>query len=119
MPKRSSHANLILLCRDHHAVVDTQLRTYSVPVLRQMKADHEMRVASALGPLQISALPLIEEKLYSSLLPITHLPAVIFAADTAYTEAQYQDAKEKVRQLRDRHCAHAVLVARWKAIHLL
>src|ERR1700741_2587964 len=38
---RNKHPNLILLCAHHHLVVDKQKRTYSVQVLRQMKADHE------------------------------------------------------------------------------
>jgi hypothetical protein len=101
--QRSHHTNLILFCRDHHGIVDAQPRTYSVAVLRQMKADHEKRVATALNPLESPTLPKITERLYSSLLPITHLPSVIFAADTPYTETQYQEAKQKVRHPRDRN----------------
>ena len=100
--QRSHHSNLILFCRDHHGIVDAQPRTYSVQVLRQMRADHEKRVATALSPLESPVLPKITERLYSSLLPITHLPSLIFAANTPYTENQYQEAKQKVRQPRDR-----------------
>ena len=44
--QRASHVNLLLLCRDHHAIVDAQPRTYSVQVLRQIKTDHEARMAT-------------------------------------------------------------------------
>jgi hypothetical protein len=57
--QRSHHSNLILFCRDHHATVDAQPSTYSVQVLRQMKADHEKRVATALNPLESTVLPKI------------------------------------------------------------
>jgi hypothetical protein len=34
-------ANLILLCRVHHKMVDDQCETYTVEVLRLLKANHE------------------------------------------------------------------------------
>jgi hypothetical protein len=39
-------------------------------------------------------------------MPLTHLPGIIFSAETPYTDAQYDQAKEKVRYPHD----HAVLV---------
>src|ERR1700730_6932395 len=47
---RDKYENLILLCTEHHTIVDTQLNTYSVAVLRQMKTDHERRIAQRLRP---------------------------------------------------------------------
>ncbi len=41
-------ANLILLCRVHHKMVDDQHETYTAEVLRTMKANHERWVASTL-----------------------------------------------------------------------
>src|SRR5579885_2488857 len=41
---RNLAANLVLLCRNHHRTVDAQPTTYSVPVLRQIKLDHENRI---------------------------------------------------------------------------
>jgi hypothetical protein len=46
---RGKYKNLILLCREHHKIIDSQPHTYSVAVLRQMKSDHEARVSNALG----------------------------------------------------------------------
>jgi hypothetical protein len=41
-------ANLILLCRIHHKMVDDQRDTYTVDVLRTLKANHERWVSSML-----------------------------------------------------------------------
>ena len=41
-------ANLILLCRIHHKMVDDQCETYTVEVLRLLKANHEKLVSSTL-----------------------------------------------------------------------
>ena len=41
-------ANLILLCRVHHKMVDDQCETYTVEVLRLLKANHEKWVSSTL-----------------------------------------------------------------------
>src|SRR5262249_33096106 len=41
---RNKESNLVLLCPTHHKVVDTQIRTYTVAVMRKMKMDHEMAV---------------------------------------------------------------------------
>lgn len=101
--QRASHINLLLLCRDHHAIVDAQPRTYSVQVLRQIKADHEARIATLTqGRVGTVTAPLVDETLYSSLLPVTHLPAAIFHAPTPYGDAQYEDVKRsKVQYPRD------------------
>jgi hypothetical protein len=41
-------ANLILLCRIHHKMVDDQHETYTIEVLRKLKANHEKWVSSTL-----------------------------------------------------------------------
>jgi hypothetical protein len=41
-------ANLVLLCRVHHKMVDDQCETYTVEVLRLLKANHEKWVSSIL-----------------------------------------------------------------------
>src|SRR5215211_6156641 len=47
--ERNSHANLVLLCGDHHKLIDSQPNAYSVPVLRAMKSDHEARIPAGNG----------------------------------------------------------------------
>lgn len=47
--QRGSHENQIVLCPGHHKIVDSQPQTYSVQVLRQMKADHLAAIRRKLG----------------------------------------------------------------------
>ena len=47
--ERNSYANLILLCRNHHGVIDAQVGEYTVERLHQMKAEHEAWVRQQLG----------------------------------------------------------------------
>jgi hypothetical protein len=46
---RDSYQNWILLCPNHHDIVDLQENTYTVEDLRKWKADHERKVARALA----------------------------------------------------------------------
>ncbi len=43
---RDKHSNLVLFCQNCHDRVDKQARTFSVPVLKRIKAEHEGRIAS-------------------------------------------------------------------------
>ena len=93
---RASHDNLILLCRDHHAIVDAQPRTYSVQVLQQMKTDHEALIEERLrDDPTVSNVAISKETLYSSLLPITHVPSIVYSASTPYNESQYEMVKRQ------------------------
>lgn len=70
--ERNKHNNFIVLCPAHHHIIDSQPRTYSVQVLRQMKRDHEERVSRAVT---IAAAPktggeLKRETVHSTLLVI-------------------------------------------------
>ena len=49
LEKRNSYANLILLCRNHHKVVDAQEIEYSVEKLQNIKKEHEGWVKAQLG----------------------------------------------------------------------
>lgn len=72
---RYKHTNLLLLCGDHHKVIDSQPRTYSVSVLRRMKDDHEGRIRRATGgTLAPDPAPLTREVIHSSLLAVTRGP---------------------------------------------
>jgi len=42
--ERNSHSNLILLCNNHHKLVDDQPNTYSVDTLIGYKLEHEKRI---------------------------------------------------------------------------
>jgi len=51
--QRDKYANLILLCREHHKIVDDQENTYAVDLLTALKVAHEARVRAALSPADI------------------------------------------------------------------
>jgi hypothetical protein len=96
--ERSKHTNLILLCREHHKIIDSQPRTFSVPVLRQMKLDHEDRIKNATSnPVKETKESLKVDTVHSTLLTVTHLPQVIFAAETDYLQTEYEEVKKLVK----------------------
>jgi len=83
--------NLILLCTDHHSVIDQQEKTYPVAKLVQIKAQHENWVSSTLSREQrfaaaSSPQPHVTESLASSLLPVTRMPRTVFSAPCTASE---------------------------------
>jgi hypothetical protein len=87
--ERNQHINLLLLCPNHHRVVDSQPHTYSVAVLRQMKLDHEARIRKmTMLATPTAALELRAERIYSTVLPITHLPDAVFCAPCDFQDDQ-------------------------------
>ena len=43
-PQRITYYNLILLCKEHHALIDSDPDTYTVKMLHEMKDAHEAEV---------------------------------------------------------------------------
>jgi len=100
---RDKYPNLVLLCGDHHKVIDSQPNTYSVPVLRQMKADHESRNRPASSSPPVDDRPAYtQEVIHSSLLPVTHLPDAVFAAPCDFRDGQEDQVKQRLNYPRDR-----------------
>ena len=100
--ERNKCANLILLCREHHTMIDSQPRTYSVAVLRQMKLDHESRIRKATAGLPTDSAKILKvETIHSTLLSVTHLPQVVFSAKTDYSQSQYEEVKKLVKRVDD------------------
>jgi hypothetical protein len=101
--ERDKHTNLILFCGDHHKIVDSQPKTYSVSVLLQMKADHESRIRRASSPTPVEERPPYRsEVIHSSLLPVTHLPEIVFAASCAFRDGQEDEVKQRLVYPADR-----------------
>lgn len=95
--ERDRHTNLLLLCGDHHKTIDSQPLTFSVPVLRRMKQDHESRIQRSTGV--VSTLPvrrMEREVIHSSLFSVTHLPAAVFAAPCALHDGQDDLVKQRL-----------------------
>jgi hypothetical protein len=92
--ERNRHHNLLVLCTEHHAIVDKQLNTYSVAVLRQMKLDHQLRMRPVAGRQQPLPLPkLVSEVVFSTLLPVRTLPGVVFAAPCGLHDGQDDEVR--------------------------
>src|SRR5262249_8282713 len=91
------HTNVILLCPEHHKIIDSRPETYSVGVLRQMKLDHESRVRQALAvPVPKASASPKNETIYSTLLPVTHLPDAIFFAACTVADATEDQIKKLI-----------------------
>lgn len=91
------HTNLILVCPDHHKIIDSRPETYSVAVLRQMKLDHESRVRQAVAVPGPRPSPTLKtEAIYSTLLPATHLPDAVFFATCTVADATEEQIKKLI-----------------------
>lgn len=101
--ERDHHDNLILLCRNCHKVVDSQPLTYSVSVLRAIKADHEGRIRQAsASETRVPVIDLKKEVIHGSLLPLTHLPQAVFSAPCPFTDRQEDEVKRRIVYPADR-----------------
>ncbi len=95
--ERNKAANLVLLCSQHHTVIDRNPHVYSVHVLRQMKADHEKRVAAATERKTPSwPIALCEEVVHSTMLKVSQLPRYVYSAECDYNESQKEDVRKVI-----------------------
>ena len=91
--------NLILLCQEHHETIDQRPERFPVAQLVQWKTDHEKWVRDQLSPREEfvgieTPRGSITEVVYSTLLPVQHLPGYIHIAECNLTEP---DVQEKLR----------------------
>ena len=77
--------NLLLLCGEHHRIVDNNPRIYSVEVLAKYKADHEAKMAPK--KLQPVRPPLATDTVDLSLLPVSDLPGALWRAKSQFRTA--------------------------------
>src|SRR5690242_14653009 len=63
---REKYPNFILLCAEHHDIVDNAEEIYSVAKLHQLKADHELWVEESLSTTDRSRLA--TDRIYASLI---------------------------------------------------
>jgi hypothetical protein len=88
-----AYVNLILLCHEHHELVDQQHHTYTKERLLQFKVDHEEWVRLRLSPEQeYEGLSRPENKVtetvFSTLLPIIELPYSIYFGECTVSEPE-------------------------------
>ena len=90
---RDGLANLILLCPEHHTTVDRQPAKFPVAKLVQWKKDHEDWVVNKLSPQDqfrglASPAEKVNERVYSTLLPVQNIPKFVYLAECASTESE-------------------------------
>ncbi len=93
---RDGPDNLLLLCTDHHTLIDQQPESYSPAHLYSMKDEHERWVRERLSPDQrflqsYASHKLVEDTLHSTLLPVTHIPLTVFTAPCTLTPPEVQE----------------------------
>lgn len=102
LDERDRYENLVLLCEEHHHVVDAQPQTHTVERLRQMKYDHEALIADATRravEARVGASTgavIVSEVLYSSLLPVERLPEYVFSVPCDYSEKDSRKVAEQI-----------------------
>lgn len=101
LEKRDNYGNLILLCEEHHHIIDSQPQTFTVERLRQMKADHEQLMAKAteraiLVDGDSVSRDYVHETLHSTLLPVLKMPRYIYAAPCGYNDSQEREAVKAI-----------------------
>lgn len=101
--ERDRYENLILLCEEHHHIIDTQVNTYTVERLRQMKANHEALIASVTSIAVTSraggdsSLELITETVYSTLLPVLRMPRYVYGVACSFDDSQEKLAAKEIK----------------------
>ena len=83
--QRNLYQNLILLCNQHHQLIDSDgaLATYTVARLTAMKEEHERWVERSLRGRTnvVSPLPpMVQDTVYSNLLPVRQMPRHVYGA---------------------------------------
>lgn len=107
MPRRDRYDNLILLCEEHHTIVDTQVHTYTVERLHQMKADHEALIAQATWQAVAARggdpgeLARVRETVYSTLLPVLRMPRYVYGVPCEFNDSQEKLAAKEIQRPED------------------
>lgn len=107
---RDLAANLVLFCGQHHKLVDKRPEVYSVGVLRQMKEDHEARFRRKPIDSTRSGPVLVEDTLYSSVLPVVTLPATVYSAPCLVDVDDERDLVPLADWKRSGHANHPFLL---------
>ncbi len=106
MEARDKHENLILLCREHHTIVDAQPATYTAEWLRETKARHERLISEAIGKAldtqdNDGKIGYVTEVLHSTLLPILEMPKYVYSIDSDYSDRREKEILDKLQRPED------------------
>lgn len=110
--ERNRYPNLILLCTQHHQLVDGQPHTYSVERLLGMREEHEKWIERTLGrgangdrPGEFP--PVVAETVHSSLLPVERMPRHIYSVPCSFRSES--EVRARMRALRQGEMAPFIL----------
>ena len=78
--ERNHHTNLILLCPEHHTLIDKRPMVYSVRVLLTIKATHEAKHGKDQS-VKSSTIEIKSERVQSTCMAVTQFPGQIFISD--------------------------------------
>ncbi|MFJ9707323.1 HNH endonuclease [Streptomyces sp. NPDC101234] len=83
--ERNRYENLILLCNQHHQLIDSDgaIAKYTVERLLAMKEDHEKRVERRLAGrsnVQDELPTMVNSTVFSNVLPVTQMPRYVYGA---------------------------------------
>jgi len=92
--ERNHHTNLILLCQEHHTIVDKRPTVYSVRVLQAIKAAHEAEHLKEQHPI-VSPIQLKRERVQSTCMAVTQFPGQVFHAPCQYKAGEEEKVREK------------------------
>lgn len=108
--ERDRESNLLLLCEKHHHIVDSKPQYYTVERLRQMKEDHETLMQQATGDAVAkreagyqNKSNYVHETVYSTLFPVTDMPALVYGAPCKYTASQSEKIRSRVLWPKDKN----------------
>ena len=92
--KRNHHSNLMLLCPEHHTLIDRRPAVYSVRVLQTMKLAHEANHRKTECP-PAGVSPQTRETLHSTCMAVTQMPGQVFLAACAYHPGEEGEVKKR------------------------
>lgn len=92
--ERSHHSNLILLCPEHHTLIDRRETVYSVRVLQTMKLSHEAKHLDAKRP-PPTVPQQTRETLHSTCMAVTQMPGQVFVAACSYRPGEEGEVKKR------------------------
>ena len=109
-----SARNRVLLCPEHHVLVDSRPNVYTVQVLRKMKQDHEGQNLPSDD--EAFSLVLVTETLRGSFLPISGLPSFVMSMPLRTPAMKEGEVAKLVRWPSDRRVVVPYIV-RDKRLH--
>lgn len=92
--ERNHHTNLILLCPEHHTLIDKRPMVYSVRVLLTIKATHEAKHGKDQS-VKSSTIEIKSERVQSTCMAVTQFPGQIFYAPCQYKRGEETKVREK------------------------